>query len=197
MKDPYRILIIDDDLAVREALRGYLEDRGYLVEAASDGPSGLEIIKAKGFDVIVLDIKMPGMNGLEVLRILKQWDPETMVIIMTGYASLETAIQAIREGAYDYITKPFRLEEISITIKNACEKVFLRRQQRMFIEELRRAYEGMQRTRVPTEGQDIKGETPKDVVSDILRLSELFQRGLLTQEEFHILKKQYLKEGQS
>ncbi|MBI5327162.1 MAG: response regulator [Deltaproteobacteria bacterium] len=115
----YNILTIDDDRSIRELLTDSLAENGYNAEAVGDGKKAIEIIKNKGFDCIVVDLKMPGMTGIDILKSVKLLDPDAMVIIMTGYASLDTAVQAIREWAYDYIIKPFRLDEMHITVRNA------------------------------------------------------------------------------
>ncbi|MBI5681938.1 MAG: sigma-54-dependent Fis family transcriptional regulator [Deltaproteobacteria bacterium] len=175
----YNILVVDDDAGIRDVLKEFLEKKGYDIETIGDSRNVIERVKSKQFDIILVDLKMPDINGLELLKAIKQFDAETVVIIMTGYASLETAIQAIREGEYDYITKPFRLEEIYITIKNACEKIFLKQQHRVFIDELRQARESANKISGNTKNED----------AEILSITDLLSHGMITKEEYEILKK--------
>jgi len=194
IKDCYNILLIDDDRGIRDLLEEFLEERGYEVEAIGDGRDVIGIIKAKVFDVVIVDLKMPGMDGIEVLKRIKQLDPDTVVIIMTGYASLETAIQAIREGAYDYITKPFQLEEMYIAIKNACEKVSLKRQYGMLLSELRQFHKDKREGIQKVETSDTR-EDDKELAVVLERLAYLVGRGMITSEEFDLLRKRCLQDG--
>ena len=116
-----RILIVDDELVVRDALGKWFTSEGYLAHPVSSAREALETIQQKEFDIALLDIKMPGMDGMELQARLKEADPELTVIIMTGYASVETAVQALKRGAYDYITKPVDPDELSHLVGNALE----------------------------------------------------------------------------
>ncbi|MBI5327225.1 MAG: sigma-54-dependent Fis family transcriptional regulator [Deltaproteobacteria bacterium] len=186
----YKILIIDDDAGVRDVLKKFLEEKGYETETVGDSREVIDRIKARSFDIILVDLMMPVIGGIDILRGIKQFDSEAVVIIMTGYASLETAIQAIREGAYDYITKPFRLEEIYITIKNACEKIFLKRQHKAFIDELRKVYESSPNTKKMSDDKSAD-ETNNN---ELARLTSLLDRRLLTKNEFDVLRKLHIKD---
>jgi len=119
MKDRFRILVIDDESDMREGLWDVLEDEGYRVTTIESSEEAIDIIKRLSFDVILLDIRMPGMNGMKLLTTLKEISPETMIIVMTGYASIETVVEATKKGAYDYITKPFDMEVMERAIKEA------------------------------------------------------------------------------
>jgi len=117
-----KILIVDDDSEICELLSISLSCLGYEVTSANDGLQALERIGAERFNVVVLDLMLPGPDGIEVLRHIREQRTETEVIILTAYASLETAIKALRMGAYDYVTKPFRVDTIRSTIRRAVEK---------------------------------------------------------------------------
>jgi two-component system, NtrC family, response regulator PilR len=117
-----RILVVDDEQSMREFLDIMLKKEGYRVTLASNGEEVLRFIEKEIFDLILMDIRMPRMDGITVLRRVKAISPETIVIMITAYASADTAIKAMKEGAYDYITKPFKVEEIKLIIKNALEK---------------------------------------------------------------------------
>ena len=115
------LLIVDDDDVVRDSLAKWFEEDGYRVETAQDGREALLKLPCQPWDLALIDLRMPGMDGLELNRELHQRDPELIVVIMTGYASVETAVRALKDGAYDYITKPFDPHELDHTIAKALE----------------------------------------------------------------------------
>ena len=114
-----RILFIDDELPMREMFQRLFQDSEYEILLASDGMEGLEIFDKEKVHLVVTDFSMPGMTGMDVLREIKQKDQNVPVILITAFATIETAVEAIKVGAYDYITKPFDPDAIEITIKNA------------------------------------------------------------------------------
>jgi DNA-binding NtrC family response regulator len=116
-----RILIVDDELVVRDSLGKWFTSEGYAARPVAGAREALEIIQQEDFDIALIDIKMPGMDGMELQARLQEADPELTVIIMTGYASVETAVQALKRGAYDYITKPVDPDELSHLVGNAQE----------------------------------------------------------------------------
>ncbi len=120
-----KILIIDDERSIRRTLKEILEFEKYEVEVVEDGIAGVEEAKASNYDVIFCDIKMPQMDGLEVLTKLKNDGLETPIIMISGHGNIETAVDAIKSGAYDFIEKPLDLNRILVTIKNALEKTDL------------------------------------------------------------------------
>jgi len=115
------ILVIDDKENVRKMLSKTLEMEGYEVEAVEDGFIGLEKAKEKKYDLVLTDLKLPKMDGLEVLTKVKELDPEMAVIVMTAYGTVETAVQAMKEGAFDYLAKPFDPDHLNVLIKRALE----------------------------------------------------------------------------
>src|SRR5579871_4828801 len=123
-----RILIVDDELVVRDSLSKWFSSEGYTAQPVASAREALETIQQKEFEIALLDIKMPGMDGMELQARLKEVDPELTVIIMTGYASVETAVQALKQGAYDYITKPIDPDELSHLVSKALEHRRARRE---------------------------------------------------------------------
>ncbi|MHB8809234.1 MAG: sigma-54-dependent transcriptional regulator, partial [Desulfobulbaceae bacterium] len=113
------ILIVDDEPSMREFLRILLEKDGHAVHTAATGTAAIDLVTSHDFDLIISDIRMPGMNGLELLAETKKRRPELPVIMITAYASPDDAVKAMKEGAFDYITKPFKVEEIKRVIKSA------------------------------------------------------------------------------
>ncbi len=119
MSDKGRILVVDDEPIVRDSLAKWFAEEGYETGAAESAREALNRLAEGRWDLALVDIKMPGTDGIELQRRLKEIDPDLVVIIMTGYASVETAVQALKNGAYDYVTKPFDPDDISHAIRNA------------------------------------------------------------------------------
>jgi DNA-binding NtrC family response regulator len=121
-KSKARILIVDDELIVRKSLASWFQEEGYSVDVAESGKQTLEKLVENDWDIFLLDIKMPGMDGLELQRKIKEIHPNASVIIMTAYASVETAVEAMKQGAYDYIVKPFEPDDLEHMVRNATER---------------------------------------------------------------------------
>ena len=126
-----KILVIDDERAIRNSLKEILSDEGYAVETAENGEEGLQAADKEKYDVIFCDIKMPGMDGIEVLGKLVEAGIETPVVMISGHGDIDTAVECIKKGAFDFIQKPLDLNRILITIKNATEKVSLVKETRI------------------------------------------------------------------
>lgn len=120
-----KILIVDDEKAIRRTLKEILEYEKYDIEEAEDGEIGLEKIEKNNYDVIILDIKMPKKDGIEVLTEMQQKGIDTPVIVLSGHGNIETAVEAVKKGAFDYIPKPPDLNRLLITVRNAMDKVSL------------------------------------------------------------------------
>jgi DNA-binding NtrC family response regulator len=140
LKNNIQVLIVDDELIVRESMSNWLMEEGYTVDTASDGNDGLECIQSKTYDLAIFDIKMPGMDGIELLKKTKEIYPDIPILVMTAYASIDTAVQAIREGAYDYIVKPFDPENVSHIIKKAVKFKMLEKENILLRKELEKKY---------------------------------------------------------
>jgi two-component system response regulator HydG len=121
VSDPARILVIDDEQSIRDSMSQVLRKEGYRVETAASGPEGLNLFAAESFQTVFIDLKLPGSSGLDVLSRIKEADQQTPVIIITGYASIESAVEAMKRGAFDYMTKPFTPEEVRVVTRKALE----------------------------------------------------------------------------
>jgi DNA-binding NtrC family response regulator len=120
------ILIVDDEESVRDSLYNWFIEDGYYVDCAENAKQALSILESRNFDIILADIKMPGMDGLEMHRRIRSLNKDVIVIIMTAFASVATAVQALKDGAYDYITKPFDPDDLSHLIRNAISQISLK-----------------------------------------------------------------------
>jgi len=120
-----KVLIIDDEKAIRRALKDILEYEKFSVDLADDGISGVELVKTNTYDIILCDIKMPDMDGIEVLEAIQEMNCDTPIIMISGHGTVETAVEAIKKGAFDFIEKPLDLNRLLITIRNALDKANL------------------------------------------------------------------------
>lgn len=126
MKKLGRVLVVDDEENIREVLSNYLISMNYDVQTAEDGQDALNKYQKGEFDLIISDLLMPNVDGLELLKRVRDMDKDVIFLMITGYPSIETAVDAIKKGAYDYITKPFHMEDVKLRIERAFEKRSLR-----------------------------------------------------------------------
>lgn len=131
-----KILFIEDEERLRKNIQILLADEGYDVETVRNGYEGIQQLKRKSYDIILTDLKMPGIDGLSVLKYVKDHDPDVLVIVITGYASVESAIKAMRHGAYDYVTKPLDFDFLKLSIERALEKGRLTKELKSYYEDL-------------------------------------------------------------
>jgi YesN/AraC family two-component response regulator len=204
-----KILIVDDDKVVADVLGDLISENGErTVDVCYDGLSAIETIQKNLYDLLIVDLVMPRVGGLDLLKYAKKVNPDIIVVIITGYASLETAIMAIKEGAYDYIRKPCNLEEIRIVVKNAIEKITLYRENKDLVKKLQDAYHELmvlkEKKLEDAEAGNINlfspnvpslhylynpDHPPDNYVEKLQALSSLKENGLLTDSEFKAFKK--------
>jgi DNA-binding NtrC family response regulator len=206
-----KILIIDDEKAVADILKDFLSHKERSVDVCYSGLSGIQSIQKNSYDLLIVDLVMPKVGGLDILRYAKKINPDALVIIITGHASLETAVMAIKEGAYDYIRKPCKLEEIRIVVENAIDKIKLYRENRELIKKLQDAYNELMAYK--QERDDNKKNAtinffssntpslhylynnssfPNNYVEKLQALSSLKDSGNLTEDEFKTFKRNLL-----
>lgn len=214
-----KILIVDDDKIIADILKDLLSERGRSVDVCYDGLASVECIQKNFYDLIIVDLVMPKVGGLDVLKYAKKINPDVIVIIITGYASIETAIMAIKEGAYDYIRKPCKLEEIKIVVENAIDKIKLNRENRELLRKLQDAYhELMVLKKEKDDEKEVLTEEGKiasinffssnmltlhylyntdsphnNYVDKLQALSSLKENGLLTESEFKKFKNHLIR----
>ena len=134
------ILIVEDDRAMRAMLREALEDDGYTVEDVGGGRAGIERVKQGGVDLVISDVKMPDLDGLDMLREIKAVTPSPHVITITAFGSIDTAIRAVKLGAFDYITKPFDVDQLILSVQKALDERALRTELARLRDEVQRSY---------------------------------------------------------
>ncbi|RNC73350.1 MAG: diguanylate cyclase [Desulfuromonadales bacterium] len=141
-----RILVVDDDESLRQVMAQVLTNEGYRVTAVASAEDALAVFAETPCDVAIVDMRLPGMGGLDLLKELKERYPDTQVIIVTSYASLESAVEALRAGAYDYLAKPFEdIALISAVVNRATEKIRLTRDNVKLVEDLKKSKEDLER----------------------------------------------------
>ena len=136
MKEQYNILIVDDEKIVRDSLLHWFEEEGYYVDTAEDGESALKKYEKGKYDLLLLDMKMPGMSGLDLLTKIKSIDKDSIVILITAFASVPTAITALKQGAYDYVTKPVDPDELAHLVEKALEQKSLKQENKILRESI-------------------------------------------------------------
>jgi len=139
-EEKYSILIVDDEQVVRDSLLHWFSEEGYEVEVAASAGEALSRLAARDLDLVIADIRMPGMDGLELLEKIRSEQLDTSVIVMTGYASVESAVRALKHGAFDYITKPFDPDDLSVAVRNALEQHRLKRENRLLRQQLSESF---------------------------------------------------------
>lgn len=222
------VIIVDDDAATLRIFKRLLKGRGFNVFVANDGKEAIKLISVNDFDLVITDLVMPKSDGIEVLKKAKEKNARTQVIMITGFATLDSAIEALKWGAFDYIRKPFKLAEFDVTIRNAIEKIHLFKSNEMLLKHLKEIHERLKKT-VNNSASEIGKDTETlsisdyDVESEVLRaevmnkyglvgdnipfylknneeeatvtldeaerLAQLYEKGVLTKEEFELCKK--------
>ncbi|MBN2893217.1 MAG: sigma-54-dependent Fis family transcriptional regulator [Bacteroidales bacterium] len=166
-----KILIIDDEQAIRKALKEILEYEKYEVEEAKSGFEGLEKIRNEKFDLVLCDIKMPQMDGIEVLEKIMEFNPDIPVVMITGHGSVETAVEALKKGAYDFIEKPLDMNRLLVSVRNAGEKKELVKETKTLRRKIKKTYEIV--------GESIEIHKIKDIID---RVAPTEARVLITGE---------------
>lgn len=157
----FRVLVADDERLMAEMLEEMLRADGMLVEIAHTGREALEKFRSLDFDLVLLDLRMPEMHGLEVLQEMRKEDPNTPVIVITAYGSVDNAVEALKMGAYDFITKPFKIEELRNAVARALEVEQLRREKEYLLSELQEEFHF----------EGVIGESPK--MKEVMRVAQL------------------------
>jgi len=206
------ILIVDDEKDVADILKDCISGKERSIDVCYDGLDGIDHIQKNFYDLIIVDLVMPKVGGLDVLKYAKKANPDVLVIIITGYASVETAIMAVKEGAYDYIRKPCKLEEIKISVDNAIDKIKMFRENRELLKEIKEAYHELMLLKKEKKATKkissinffssnmpslhhlySNNSFPNNTIDKLQALSSLKETGSLTESEFKTFKQNLLK----
>ena len=128
IRKDFRILVVDDELIVRESLQDWLEDEDFTVDMAASGPEALDLLSKQSYQLMLTDIKMPGMDGVELLQKAKEDFPDLCVVMMTAYGKFDHAVEATKSGCYQFVGKPFQLDEIKMVVRGALKNASLARE---------------------------------------------------------------------
>jgi len=207
------VLVVDDDAFIRDLLFDFLTKQGYKVLLAESGEKALELLQPGAVQVAVVDLKMPGMDGVETMKGIKTRDAGVLIILMTGYPSIESAVEALRSGAYDYVIKPFKLNDLKATIERAVNEQTIRVEiddlklkikqmeedlgKYQHLDELiRRSVHPVSATKVAQaygrRTSSSEGGRMPDIVEQIKQLGELRAQGVLSEQEFEEKKAELL-----
>jgi DNA-binding NtrC family response regulator len=167
----FKILVVDDNRELREILEEYLRGEGDNVEGASNGKEALEKYRDNYYDLIITDLNMPELAGMELIKTVQQENEITEFVIITGYASMDSAVEAIKIGAFDYIVKPFRMEELMVVVKNVREKVRLKKLNTQLYDTLKSFYDEIERYRQKGESSTVN-EEPREAVLEYVSDTE-------------------------
>jgi DNA-binding NtrC family response regulator len=182
--DVLQILVVEDSKPLREMLVHVLKEDGTGVDSARDGKEALDKYYSTPYDLIITDLNMPEVSGIELIKKIRERDDLVEFIIITGYASLESAVEAIKAGAFDYIIKPFKVEELKVAVRNVKDKVLLKKKNKALMEKLRGFYEEIDRYKYTK----VTSWTEK-IIKEIESLNRLRKEGLLKDDEFENFKK--------
>ncbi len=170
-KSEFRILIAEDDEIVRDVISKFLTDEGYPVVLANDGIAALKLLRLEDVKLVLTDLRMPGADGMEVLRSAIQTNPRIAVVLLTAYGTLDTALEAMKEGAYDYVVKPFVMQQLLLVVRNAYRMASLMEENDKLSNHLKEIYRQLEALRSP--GRNKGSDAPDNTLEGNARMREL------------------------
>ena len=187
-KKDFKILIADNDRLIQDVMRSLLSKEGYVVVLASDGVDALKILKTENISLVIAALKMSGVNGIEILKYALRINPDTAVVILTTFVNLESTLEAVKEGAYDYLTKPFKAEEIAFLVEKAYKRSILINENKELLQYLRDTYQDMEVIKTTAQSNN-----PEITLGMIERMERLKTLNVLTSQDVEILKERLVK----
>lgn len=182
-RSEFRILVADDDIFVRDVIIKLLTEQGYSVTTADDGHEAIRQLRLEDIYLVLTDLRMPGADGLEVLRTARNINPKIAVVILTAYGTLETALKAVKEGAYDYLTKPFVMQQLLLVVRNAFNVAVLMKENEKLSGYLKELYKNSDTCKALEAGKN--DASMQDSEGRIERLQEL---NIISADEAIVLK---------
>jgi len=187
-KKNFRILVADDDDIARDVITTLLSREGYFVSAVADGLEAINRLKVEDVYLVITDLKMPGADGIEVLKYAVRSNPDIAVTILTAYGALDTTLEAIKEGAYDYLTKPFKTQEITIIAQRAFQRAQLIADNRELKKNLRETYRDLEMLKNVS-----LSNNPEVTTGWLERIEKLKNMNVLLAHEAEVLKERLVK----
>ena len=187
-KKDFKVLIADNDRLIQDVMRSLLSKEGYVVVLASDGVDALKILKTENISLVIAALKMSGVNGIEILKYALRINPDTAVVILTTFVNLESTLEAVKEGAYDYLTKPFKAEEIAFLVEKAYKRSILINENKELLQYLRDTYQDMEVIKTAAQSNN-----PEITLGMIERMERLKTLNVLTSQDVEILKERLVK----
>ncbi len=187
-KKNFRILVADDDDIARDVITTLLSREGYFVSAVADGLEAINRLRVEDVHLVITDLKMPGADGIEVLKYAVRSNSDTAVTILTAYGTLDTTLEAIKEGAYDYLTKPFKTQEITIIAQRAFQRAQLIADNRELKKNLRETYRDLDLLKNVS-----LGNNPEVTTGWLERIEKLKNMNVLLAHEAEVLKERLVK----
>ncbi len=184
----FRILVADDDEIARDVINSLLSREGYTVITAKDGLDAIRMLRFEDISLVITDLRMPGADGIEVLKQSARTNPDVAVVILTAYGTLDTTLEAMKEGAYDYLTKPFKGQEIIFVVERAYKRTLLLLENKELVKQLRDTYRDLELLKTVVD----KG-SPEITASWIERIERLKAVNVLSEDESHILKERLIR----
>jgi DNA-binding NtrC family response regulator len=182
-KREFKILIAEDDEIVRNVISKFLTDEGYPVVTAKDGLGALDHLRLEDIKLVLSDLRMPGADGMEVLRTAMQLNPRISIVLLTAYGTLDTALEAMKEGAYDYIVKPFVMQQLLLVARNAFKMASLMEENQKLSDQLKEIYGELETLKKSekTPGENVSGYS-------IERIEKLEAEEVIDTHEARLLK---------
>jgi DNA-binding NtrC family response regulator len=187
-KQAFLTLVADDDEIARDVITTLLSREGYVVTAVNDGLEAINRLKTGEFHLVITDLNMPGADGLEVLKYAVRSSPDIAVVILTAYGTLDTTLQAIKEGAYDYLTKPFKTQEITVLVERAWQRARLIADNSELKRSLRETYRDMELLKTVAASNN-----PEVTTGWLERIEKLKTMNVLLANEAEVLKERLVK----
>jgi len=188
VKEEFKILIADDDEIARDVISTILAREGYAIVPVQDGLEAISRLRTQDIQMVITDLMMPGADGIEVLKYAVRTDPDIAVVMLTAYGTLDTTLEAIKEGAYDYLTKPFKTREISIIAERAYQRSLLIRDNRELKKNLRDTYRDMDILKTVA-----RSGNPYVTTGWLERIEKLKTMNVLPTDEAEVLKERLVK----
>lgn len=187
-KKDFKILISSDDDIMRDVIKSFLSKEGYSVLSAKNGIDAIRILRVEDVNLVMTDLKIRGTDGIEIMRQAVKINPNVSVVLLTTFSDLDVTLKAVKEGAFDYLTKPFKIEEVSFLVDKAYRRSVLINENRELLRYIRDTYHDMEVIKTAAQSKD-----PEITLNWIERIERLKALSILTEQEVEVLKERLVK----